>query len=80
VLHPRGGLTQAKAAKILVLENARWIVHGTFGADEQIRAVPFDTVEIELADIWGAGPGRGEWTTRRVTPRTAARRSCDPAR
>lgn len=43
----------AQVLEVLVLEQTRWVVHGTFGADERIRAVPFDAIEIDLAQVWG---------------------------
>jgi Uma2 family endonuclease len=42
-----------RVLEVLVLEHARWVVHATFGADERIRAVPFDAIEIELVSVWG---------------------------
>ena len=39
--------------EVLVLEQGRWVVHATFGANEAVRAVPFDAIEIDLAQVWG---------------------------
>jgi len=42
----------AKTVEILRFENGHWILLGTFGDDERMRAEPFDAVEIELAPLW----------------------------
>ena len=39
--------------EVLALEEARWVIQATFGQDERVRAVPFDAVEIDLAQLWG---------------------------
>jgi Uma2 family endonuclease len=39
--------------EVLALEEGRWVIHATFGQDERVRAVPFDAIEIDLAQIWG---------------------------
>ena len=38
--------------EVLALEEGRWVIHATFGQDERVRAVPFDAIEIDLAQIW----------------------------
>ena len=39
--------------EVMALEAGRWVIHATFGQDERVRAVPFDAIEIDLAQIWG---------------------------
>ena len=39
--------------EVLALEEARWVIQAAFGQDERVRAVPFDAVEIDLAQIGG---------------------------
>ena len=39
--------------EVLALEEGRWVIHATFGQDEPARAVPFDAIEIDLAQVWG---------------------------
>jgi Uma2 family endonuclease len=43
----------AMTMEVLALERARWIVLATHGAGERVRAVPFEAIEIDLAQIWG---------------------------
>ena len=38
------------------LVEGRWVEVATFGADDVVRAVPFEEVEIDLASIWGPPP------------------------
>jgi hypothetical protein len=38
---------------VLALEEGRRVIHATFGQDERARAVPFDAIEIDLAQLWG---------------------------
>jgi Uma2 family endonuclease len=44
--------------EVFELEGGRWTLHGSFGAGDRVRAVPFEAVDIDLAMIW-AGPARG---------------------
>ena len=41
------------------LENGKWLELGVWGADEKIRAEPFEAIEIDLAGWW-AGVEQGE--------------------
>lgn len=41
-----------KTLEVYRLENGRWIVASTHGGDEQIRAEPFDAVELDLTRWW----------------------------
>ena len=39
--------------EVMALEAGRWVIQATFGQDERARAVPFDAIEIDLAQVWG---------------------------
>ena len=34
------------------LESGHWMVVATHGGDEQVRAVPFDAIELDLSRLW----------------------------
>lgn len=38
--------------EIYRLEAGSWVVVGTHGGDEKVRAEPFDAIELELKDLW----------------------------
>ncbi len=42
----------AKTIEVMHFAEAHWILLGTHGDDEQMRAEPFDAVVIELAPFW----------------------------
>ena len=43
----------ARTLEVLGLEGERWVVIGTHGASEVVRAEPFEAVEVELGLLWG---------------------------
>lgn len=45
---------QARALTVSKLEGGRWLELGTHGADEKVRAEPFEAVEVSLAE-WFEG-------------------------
>ena len=42
----------ARTLEVYRLENGRWLVASTHGADEHVRAEPFEAVELELNRWW----------------------------
>jgi Uma2 family endonuclease len=42
----------AQTLEVYRLEGGRWVVFGTFGGDEKVRAEPFDAIELDLARLW----------------------------
>jgi len=42
----------AKTIEVMRLEAGHWLLLGTFGDDDKMRAEPFDAVEIDLAPLW----------------------------
>jgi len=45
----------ARTLEVMRLESGRWSVLAVHGGDEQVRAEPFDAVELAL-EAWWAGP------------------------
>ncbi len=41
-----------KTLEIYRLEGERWVVAGTYGGDEHVRAEPFEAVELSLSRWW----------------------------
>lgn len=41
-----------KTLEVYGLKEGSWVVMGTYGEDDQVRAEPFEAVEINLADLW----------------------------
>jgi hypothetical protein len=33
--------------------NARWVISGVYGGDDNVRAEPFEELKIALATSWG---------------------------
>jgi Uma2 family endonuclease len=46
--------------EIYELQDARLVMCATYGGNERIRAVPFESVEIPLAYLWGETPAPAE--------------------
>lgn len=42
----------ARTLEVYRLENGRWVVAGTHGGSERVRAEPFEAVELELLRWW----------------------------
>jgi Uma2 family endonuclease len=42
----------ARVLEVYRMEAGRWVVAGTFGAEEKVRAGPFPDLEIDLAGWW----------------------------
>ena len=42
----------ARTLEIYRLENDRWMVAGTYGGSDAVRAEPFDAIELHLARWW----------------------------
>lgn len=42
-----------RTLEVMRLEGGRWFVAATFRGDALVRAEPFDSVELSLADLWG---------------------------
>jgi Uma2 family endonuclease len=42
----------SRTLEVYQLENARWALLHTFAGDSNVRAVPFDAVEIDLTLLW----------------------------
>ena len=42
----------ARTLEVYRLESSRWMLVSTHGADEKMRAEPFDAVEIDLSPLW----------------------------
>ncbi len=49
----------ARTLDVLRLHGANWLLVATFGADDKVRAEPFDAVEIPLATLWIEGAPDG---------------------
>jgi Uma2 family endonuclease len=49
----------AKVLEVLGRDGAGWSTQARHGYQERVRAVPFEAVEITLADIWGPTPPAG---------------------
>ncbi len=45
----------ARLLETYALEEGRWVVTGLYKDHDKVRAAPFDTIEIALADLWGEG-------------------------
>ena len=43
-----------RTLRVSRLEGGKWVELGVHGADEKVRAEPFDAVEIDLAAWWEA--------------------------
>ena len=43
----------AKTLEVLRLEGGRWIVAGLHGDDDDVRAEPFEAIELRLRRLWG---------------------------
>lgn len=48
----------ARTLEVLRLEGeastmARWVIAGTFGGDDVVRAEPFDAIDVKLSRLWG---------------------------
>jgi Uma2 family endonuclease len=43
----------ARTLEVLRNDAGRWVVSGVYGGDDNVRAEPFDEVEIALARWWG---------------------------
>ena len=41
-----------KTLDVFRLENGHWMVDGFFVGDDMVRAMPFDQIEFNLADLW----------------------------
>jgi Uma2 family endonuclease len=41
-----------RTLEIFRLEHGHWLLLGTHGEDETVRAEPFDAIEIRLASLW----------------------------
>jgi len=42
----------ARTLEVYRLQNGQWIVAGTHGGSERVRAEPFDAIELELPRWW----------------------------
>jgi len=42
----------AQTLEVMRLEGERWTLIGTFAGDAQVRAEPFDAIELDLATLW----------------------------
>ncbi|MBI4516411.1 MAG: Uma2 family endonuclease [Deltaproteobacteria bacterium] len=45
----------AKTLEVYRLETARWVVAGTYGGCDRVRAEPFDAIELDLTRWWLEG-------------------------
>jgi Uma2 family endonuclease len=45
----------ARTLEVLRRDGARWIVAENHGGDAKVRAIPFETIEIDLARLWVPG-------------------------
>jgi hypothetical protein len=43
----------ARTLEVLRLQDGRWIIVGTHGGDEIVRAEPFDAIALDLLVLWG---------------------------
>jgi Uma2 family endonuclease len=41
-----------RTLEVLRLQDARWLLCGTFGEADKVRAEPFEAVELDLARLW----------------------------
>ena len=41
-----------KTLDVFRLENGRWVVEGFYVGDDMVKAMPFDQIELNLADLW----------------------------
>jgi Uma2 family endonuclease len=46
----------AEILEVFELEGGRWVVMGSFGGGDVVRAAPFGEVPLELAWLWGRRP------------------------
>lgn len=46
---------QARTLEVYALEGERWVVLGTHGGDEKVRAAPFEAVALDLTLLWMPG-------------------------
>lgn len=42
----------AKTLEVFRLSGGQWLELGTWGADEKVRAEPFEAIELELSGLW----------------------------
>jgi hypothetical protein len=42
----------ARTLEVLQLENARWVLRGTYEGSALVRAAPFDAIELDLGGLW----------------------------
>lgn len=47
----------ARTLDVLGLDNDRWVLAGSYGGDDVVRAEPFEAIEIKLAALWIDPPG-----------------------
>jgi hypothetical protein len=45
-----------RTVEVFRLAGERYVLVGTFGGDDAVRAKPFDAVEIPPAYLWGTKP------------------------
>jgi Uma2 family endonuclease len=43
----------AQTLEVYALEAERWVQLGTYGGDEKVKAMPFETVLLDLGKLWG---------------------------
>ena len=53
LIHPR-----LRTLEVLRLHEAKWLTVGVYGDDEQVRAEPFEAIDLELATLWSDLPTR----------------------
>jgi Uma2 family endonuclease len=46
----------AKTLQVFRRQEKMWLVVATYSANEKARAEPFDAIEIDLTNLWGAEP------------------------
>lgn len=46
----------AETLEVFALEGGRWVVAGSYSADDVVRAAPFEAVELALSWLWGRKP------------------------
>jgi Uma2 family endonuclease len=44
----------AKTLQVFRRQEKMWLIVATFGGDEKARAEPFEAIEIDLTNLWGA--------------------------
>lgn len=49
----------SRILEVLALEQRRWVIQATHGAESRIRVVPFDAIGLDLQSVW-AGQSSGE--------------------